>query len=120
MPMTIKPPYSTWGPVIIWAALIFTLSAQPTLPSATQFAFDFIFKKSAHIFVYAVLYFLIARALGKPTLKHLSLAFLLCFIYAVSDEFHQSFVPGRSPRITDLGFDSIGAGIVFLKLRTHL
>ena len=36
-------------------------------------------------------------------------AFVLSLLYAISDELHQTFVPGRSGRLTDVGFDSLGA-----------
>jgi len=41
----------------------------------------------------------------------------LCFAYAVSDEFHQYFVPGRGPRWGDVMLDSFGAalGIIIYK-----
>ncbi len=82
---------------------------------------DFIFKKSAHIFVYAVLYFLFLRAstlVLSPKLKHSNwvwiVPFCITMVYAISDELHQTFVPGRTGTIRDLGFDMIGMGLVFL------
>lgn len=41
--------------------------------------------------------------------KSFILAFLISLVYAVSDEYHQSLVPGREPRIRDVVIDSIGA-----------
>jgi VanZ family protein len=83
---------------------------------------DFIFKKSAHIFVYAVLYWLFFRAstllLQKKTQEThwlWILPFIITLIYAMSDELHQTFVPGRTGTVRDLGFDLIGASIVFLR-----
>lgn len=37
------------------------------------------------------------------------LALGLCILYAASDEFHQSFVPGRGPRVMDIGIDTLGS-----------
>jgi VanZ family protein len=37
------------------------------------------------------------------------LAWGLCILYAITDEYHQSFVPGRSPRGMDVGIDALGA-----------
>ncbi len=109
-------------PPLAWAVFIFFLSSQPQLPTLDSSTFDYLFKKSAHVFVYAVLYFLVTRAtlLTWPQLtrlhpRHLYLPLILCFLYALSDEFHQSFVPGRTPTVNDLGFDMLGAGIVFLR-----
>ena len=39
------------------------------------------------------------------------LIWLLAILYAASDEFHQSFVPGRGPSVIDVGIDAIGAGL---------
>ncbi|MDQ5951222.1 MAG: hypothetical protein QG639_499 [Patescibacteria group bacterium] len=106
-------------PVIIWAAVIFIFSSQQTLPSLETSVFDFVFKKGAHMFVYAVLYLLLVRAV-KKTVSHDSatyfwLPIVLVVAYAITDETHQQFVPGRYGTIRDIGFDVLGAGIVFLR-----
>lgn len=43
-----------------------------------------------------------------------ALSFAICFLYAVSDEYHQSFVAGRSPQLKDVMIDSLGALSVLL------
>ena len=99
-------------PVLLWMTFIFILSSQPHLPSPQNVWVDFIFKKGAHIFVYAVLYTLSYRAnAAHRKKKGWILPLLFTLAYAASDEFHQSFVPGRTPMIRDIGFDAIGAGI---------
>ncbi|OGJ22513.1 MAG: hypothetical protein A2804_03090 [Candidatus Pacebacteria bacterium RIFCSPHIGHO2_01_FULL_46_10] len=104
-------------PVVLWMALIFILSSQPHLPSAQNVWIDFLFKKSAHIFVYGVLYTLSYRAQTVHRKKKgWVLPLLFTLAYAVSDEFHQSFVPGRTPMVRDIGFDAIGAGIAMYLL----
>ena len=109
-----------WIPVFLWAGLIFTLSSFSTLPSAEKVWWDYIFKKTAHITEYAIFYFLLIRAL-KPSVKHpYRAAFLIAVAYAISDEIHQSFTPGRHPKPTDVGFDSIGMTIAYLKLNNHI
>ncbi len=109
-----------WLPPILWMGLIFFLSSQPTLPSATKIWGDFIFKKLAHITVYAILYFLLVRATGKKTPQSFLFAFAITFLYAVSDEYHQSLVPGRHPSPIDVGYDTIGAAIAYLRLNKYL
>jgi len=37
---------------------------------------------------------------------------LFCIIYGISDEFHQSFIPGRFPSIWDVLADGLGALLV--------
>jgi VanZ family protein len=100
-----------WLPPIAWAALIFYLSSLPgsAIPSPF-FSADKIF----HLGAYAVLGYLVARALayyGRTGRVMLMPALLLCLLYGMSDEFHQSFVPDRTPSVLDVAADTIGACI---------
>lgn len=98
---------SHWLPVIIWASVIFTLSSKSSLKVSDFFLFDFVYKKIAHVFVYGLLFMLIFRATDKNWI----LSFVLTMLYAVSDEYHQSQVPGRNASAIDLGIDLSGANI---------
>lgn len=94
--------------------LIFFLSSRSDLPHLPQTTSEFIVKKTAHLIVYAVLYFLTWRALylsnhQRTTTKIYALALLLVILYAISDEWHQSFTKGRTPTVRDVGFDTVGA-----------
>ena len=51
---------------------------------------------------------------GWTIWKHLWIAGCIAVGYAVSDEFHQLFVPGRAGRIGDVGVDSIGVLVALL------
>jgi len=99
-----------WLPVIIWAGLIFCLSSIPHL--RTSLKYDFILRKIAHITEYFILTFLLYRAFKGSFNMNITQFFIypatLSFLYAVSDEFHQSFVPGRSASIRDVLIDTIG------------
>jgi VanZ family protein len=96
-----------WLPPILWAAVIFSFSSLPQI-SVSQFLFwDFIAKKAAHITEYAIFYILLFRATGR---KYLT-SYVLLALYAATDEFHQKFVPGRTPSPLDVGFDITGANI---------
>lgn len=71
------------------------------------------------MFVYAVLYLLIWRGtqiiVGVSRKKTLLIApIIVACLYAITDEHHQSFVPGRQPTIRDLGFDLLGITTAFL------
>jgi VanZ family protein len=102
-----------WLPVAAWMGLIFALSAQPDLPHPDTRWADFLVSSLAHAFVFGVLGLLWARALGnRPRSERL--AFLVTFLYALSDEFHQAFVPGRVPDLWDLVCDAMGAGVALL------
>ena len=95
-------------------AVIFFLSAQPQLPSPKHRWLGILSEKSAHTFEYAVLAALAARACCGPVGKR-RLAFgagvLVAGVYALSDEFHQSFVPGRAAAWSDILFDWVGGMI---------
>ena len=102
-----KKALSHWLPVFLWAVVIFAFSTIPQIVVSQFFIWDFIAKKTAHISEYAILFALIFRATNRSWI----LSFLLTMLYAVSDEFHQSFVPGRTATFFDLGFDLSGANI---------
>ena len=97
-----------WLAVIGWMALIFFLSSQPQLPSPPDPLADLIFKKGAHFTVYAVLAVLWLRVL-PPSRWTWALPWGFTVLYAASDEWHQSFVPGRHPQPTDVLIDAAGA-----------
>ena len=106
-------------PAIIWATFIYYLSDQQVLPSLYLDTWDFLFKKSAHIIVYGILYLLLFRGFNLTTKLNGNLRWLLpliiALVYAGFDEFHQTAVPGRTGTIRDIGFDSLGCGLVIMK-----
>ena len=101
-------PTARWLTIAGWMALIFFLSSQSQLPSPPDPLADLIFKKGAHFTVYAVLAVLFRRAL-PPGRWIWALPWVLTVLYAASDEWHQSFVPGRHPQLTDVLIDACGA-----------
>lgn len=69
-------------------------------------------RKAAHFTEYAVLGFFTCKAVlcDVRDRKHaILLSQIICSGYAVSDEIHQLFIPGRSGRAFDVGIDSLGA-----------
>ena len=75
---------------------------------------DFAVKKSAHVFVYAILAVLNYRALLLENVAKNKAAFysvLISFLYGVTDEIHQSFIPGREPKTRDVIIDTFGATV---------
>lgn len=124
----------TWTCTLIWMGIIFYLSSQPATQSAhlsngvknnllsvlTSFipgidnlelrSLDFYIRKNAHFIAYLILgtmmlFALVLSEVRKPA----NLALLICLLYAVSDEFHQLFVPGRSGQFRDVLIDGAGA-----------
>jgi VanZ family protein len=65
----------------------------------------------AHATGYALLALGYLHGLGGASRRVYLLAWLLAFLYAASDEFHQSFVPGRNGTMIDVGIDAFGAGM---------
>ena len=113
-----------WLPLVVWMGAIFFLSAQPDLPHASTGWLDLLFSSGAHLFLFAVLAILWGRALGQGWRSRL-IALALTLIYALSDEFHQAFVPGRHADPWDLAFDALGAvlgllGWVWLQRRISI
>lgn len=100
-----------WGPAILMIVAIFFFSSIPFRQLPRFGRYDLLVKKGGH----ALGYGLLAAAFwhGFNWSKKLWwLALLLAVLYAVSDEFHQSFVPGRHPSPVDVAIDSAGAAFI--------
>ena len=119
--------------VVFWMAIIFKLSAQPGEQSnilstkvtkvivslAQQFrpdvnvmSLNYFIRKCAHFLAYLVLGIIVLfamRRIGFMGKTGCSLTLLLCIGYAITDELHQAFVPGRTPKLLDVLIDSSGA-----------
>ena len=110
------------------APLFEALSGQTLMPDETNPIADVInavFRIAAHIFVFGVLgllfYFLIEPKMDFSFNKLLIVVFLIG-LFGLSDEIHQSYVPGRHAALLDVFKDMIGAilfvsAIGFLKLK---
>jgi len=71
---------------------------------------DFYIRKNAHFIAYFILGVLTLFALVQSAAKKpANLALLFCILYAMSDEFHQLFIPGRSGQFRDVLIDGAGA-----------
>ncbi|CAG9623260.1 VanZ family protein [Sutcliffiella rhizosphaerae] len=121
--------------VVSWMALIFFFSSQHAEQSAnlsggiTHFireaiqklapeadlnmeSLSYFIRKNAHFFAYMILGVLLVNALrstGVKFWKSILFAFTISVLYAISDEIHQLFVPGRSGQVSDVILDSVGA-----------
>jgi VanZ family protein len=130
---TSESPLVEWLPVIVWGAVIFTLSTSafsavntariidpillwlyPSMSAATLGTAHALIRKCGHFGEYGVLYCLLIRGpmAGRPYL-----ALMLCAAYALCDEGHQIFVPGRTASLYDVALDTTGAAFGgFLRL----
>jgi len=103
-----------WLPPILWAMAIFTVSSFTVGSSSDFYWKDFVVKKTAHVIEYGVLATLIYRALVNSNVsnkKAMLYSVILAFLYGATDEFHQSFTPGRGPKFTDVLIDTFGASL---------
>ncbi len=111
-PSPLRTPLLLWGPVALQMVLIFIASSIPNLTELPGGISD----KSGHGIGYALLGAVLLRALAGGRLRGVTwgraaAAILLAVAYGVSDEFHQSFVPGRTPDVFDVAADGVGAAI---------
>lgn len=99
-----------WALLILWMGVIFYFSAQPDLKSGFESRLDFILRKAAHIVEYVILTYLAWQAIGDgaKSKKYLIYAVIFSIIYAVSDEYHQTFVRSRIGSPVDVLVDSAG------------
>ncbi len=97
-----------WLPLLTWMGLIFVLSGQAKTDIPSFGVWDLLIKKGAHFLAYAVLAWLALWAVGEAKRPY-AIAFIIAVLYAVSDEYHQTFVPGRNGQWLDVLIDSIGA-----------
>lgn len=126
-----------WFLVLACMALIFSFSHQPGEKSAEisgevteiiiqtvekitpkaevdKDTFHGTLRKSAHFFAYFLLGLLMINALrasNKKGHRGLLWALILCVLYAITDEVHQTFIPGRSGEISDVILDSVGSSV---------
>lgn len=68
----------------------------------------------AHLAIYGVFGWLLARAPGVPRARTLLALALGASLYAAADELHQRFIPGRSASVDDWAADTLGAALGIL------
>ncbi|HKA91915.1 MAG TPA: VanZ family protein, partial [Haliangiales bacterium] len=99
-----------WGPAVLWAAVIFALSSIPgrSFPEIAGVAGV---DKLAHMGVFAVFGFLVARAVGGGSARAFLVAAAVASAYGALDEFHQLFTPGRDASVWDFAADTLGGAV---------
>ena len=103
---------------LAFMGLIFFLSAQPDLDSGLG-TLDLILRKLAHMTEYALLTILWAWALRPVTHMNVAIAAAIAVAYAISDEYHQTYVEGRAGTFVDVLIDSAGVAVAIALLRYH-
>jgi VanZ family protein len=109
-----------WAPPLALAAVIWFFSSQPDLSSGLG-ALDLIGRKLIHAAEYALLCFLLWRALRERcrVTAALGVAFALAVAYGAVDEYHQTFVAGRNGSPIDVAIDAAGAGLAAWAIRSR-
>lgn len=115
-----------WASVsAVWMAVIFAFSAQPHSGDYTERMFGWLnlpVRKLAHMTEFGLLAFFFMKTFesfrtdrGQPLRgADAWAAFALAAVYAIGDEWHQSFVPGRTAQALDVVIDAIGAFAVLI------
>ena len=113
--------YSTrirrWIPALIIMGLIFLASSIPSSQIPNVGKLDLPVKKGGHFTGYALLSLGLLRGMQNGKSRNMGLVLLMCGLYAISDEVHQSFVSGRNASAIDVGIDLLGSSfglILFL------
>lgn len=70
---------------------------------------ELIIRKLAHFSVFLILSFFTTRLVRLYTKNFVLIGLILTILYAVSDEYHQSFTADRTPLVQDVVIDSLGA-----------
>lgn len=90
---------------------IFNISIKTSTDANQLGMLNHILRKFGHGIMYFVLAMLTVNAFLRTGIKGFKLhaySFVFCVIYAITDEMHQLFVPGRGGQVTDVLIDSIG------------
>jgi len=97
--------------------VIFYPSSQPSTVRPPWW--EVIFRKLGHVTGYALLTALWAWALQGVVRRPLAWAIAISFAYACSDEYHQTFVRGRSGTPIDVAIDAIGMALAAAWIRVR-
>jgi VanZ family protein len=112
--MKINKTLLRWLPAIGLMVVIFLFSSIPSAELPNLGILDLLVKKGAHFIGYGLLALAFWFGFSFDR-RRWWLVLILTILYAISDEFHQSFVLGRHPSWVDaLIIDGSGAGIMLL------
>ncbi len=107
-----------WGPAVAQMVVIFIASSISDIGELPGGVSD----KTGHFTGYALLGTFVVRALARARWNRLTTgvaisALLGCSFYGATDEFHQAFVPGRTPDVNDWAADTFGAAAAIVAWR---
>jgi VanZ family protein len=109
--MSIRVFLIRWLPALVIMGLIFVFSSLPSDKIPYYGGFDYVVKKGGHALGYGLLglsyYYALPRSLSR--IYRWILALIMVILFALSDEYHQSFVQGRNSSLGDVAIDTLGA-----------
>lgn len=137
-----------WLPPLIWMVVISLFSTDhfsgrqtsrligpllrffdPDIADATIASIQLVIRKAGHLTEYAILFLLWYRALNASQRRPLCVwkpryaagCLILCFLYAGTDEWHQSRTDHRTGSPVDVGIDTLGAAMAmsWIRWRTY-
>lgn len=103
-----------WLPLSVWMGVVLGIGSTTALALTEANPLRWLVRKGIHVGEYTVLGWFFYRALAqeargfRPALALLAL--LLTAGFGGFDEWRQSFIPGRSGRVLDVGMDAVGGG----------
>lgn len=98
-----------WLPALLLMGVIWTLSSQPSFPTPDDPLLKTLLLKGGHMIGYGMLAASYAWALGRGRGRRALWGALgLTLLYAISDEWHQTWVPGRNGQPLDVLIDFVG------------
>jgi VanZ family protein len=111
----IKKTLFRWLPAILIMAIIFGFSSIPSRDMPDLGLWNMLIQKGGHVLGYGFLSLSFWAGLQFDK-RRWWLALLLTLLYAITDELHQSFVPGRHPSWVDILFFDGGSAATALAL----
>lgn len=108
-----------WLPALIIMVIIFLVSETPSHKLPDFGIMETNVEMAGHLLGYTLLTQAFLFGINNRDLKSLYTAGILAMLYGVSDEIHQSFVPGRVASIADLGIDLAGILFSLLAIRFY-
>lgn len=98
-----------WIPLILIMTVIFVFSSIPGTTMPSFGLIDLIVKKGSHMVGYGLLALSYLFGVGKYDFKSQRIAIIIAVLYALTDEWHQTYVVGRFGSFWDVGIDGFGS-----------
>ena len=99
----------SWIPAILIMLVIYMFSSVPSNSMPSFGIIDLLVKKGGHMLGYGLLTYSFLFGLNKVDTKTIRISVIFAIFYALTDEWHQSYVFGRNGSLWDVGIDGLGS-----------